>query len=105
MLKNNNNEKIIEFYEKNIDEISKDYLLFLKKIKNNWELVSLPFISETKDNTYRVLQTMKLQIQSMFKENEKINKNLNEVKKTERMNHVYKNVINKFGEQIDYNRR
>ena len=65
----------------------------------------MPFISETKDNTYRVLQTMKLQIQSMFKENEKINKNLNEVKKTERMNHVYKNVINKFGEQIDYNRR
>ena len=46
-----------------------------------------------------------MQVQNLFKENEKITKNLNELKKTERMNHLYKNVLNKFGEQIDYNRK
>lgn len=77
----------------------------MKKIKDNWDLISLPFVSENKENTFRVFQTMKIQVQNLFKENEKISKNLNELKKLERMNHLYKNVINKFGEQIDYNRK
>jgi len=74
-------------------------------MKDNWDLISLPCISENKENMYRVFQTMKLQVNNLFKENEKINKNLNELKKTDRMNNLYKNVINKFGEQIDHNRK
>jgi len=48
---------------------------------------------------------MKIQINNLFKENEKLTKSLNEIKKSERMNYVYKNVISKFGEQIDINRK
>jgi len=48
---------------------------------------------------------MKIQINTLFKENEKLIKYLDDIKKSERMNHVYKNVISKFGEQIDINRK
>jgi hypothetical protein len=104
-LKNDNNDSLIQFYEKKIENISIDYLNFLKKLKENWELVSLPNLGHSRENVYRIFQTMKIQIQNLFKENEKLSKEVNELKKLERMNIIYKKVINKFGKQIDHNRR
>jgi len=104
-LKLGQHEEIIVFYEKNLEQISSDYLNFLNKLKDNWDLVSIPSLGSERENMHRVFQTMKVQINTFFKENEKLNKSLNEIKKSERMNHVYKNVISKFGEQIDVNRQ
>lgn len=104
-LKSGEHEEIISFYEEFIERTSNDYLSFLKKLKENWDLVTLPNLGGERENMQRIFQSMKIQINSMFKENEKLNKNLFEIKKSERMNSVYKNVITKFGEQIDINRK
>lgn len=105
MLTSGNNDLLVQFYEKNIEDISSDFLSFLKKLKDNWNVVSMPNLGSAKDNVVRVFQTMKIQIQTLFKENEKLNKTLLEFRRSDRMNYVYKNVINKFGVQIDYNRK
>lgn len=104
-LQSGKHEELIAFYENCLESSSADYLSFLKKLKENWDLVSLPCLGGVRENMHRVFQSMKLQINTLFKENEKLTKGLNEVKKSERMNHVYKNVISKFGQQIDINRK
>jgi len=88
-----------------IEKLSKEYLNFVKNLKDNWELISFPNIGNENENFNITLQSMKIQINQLFKENEKLNKNITEIKKSERMNFVYKNVISKFGEQIDLNRK
>ena len=104
-LQSGKHEDIIIFYEKNIENISNYYLNFLKKLKDNWDVVCLPNLGGERENMLRVIQSMKIQINTQFKENEKFTKCLNEIKKSERMNSVYRSVISKFGEQIDVNRK
>ena len=79
-------------------------MIFLKKLKDNWELINIPHFGR-KENLFRIFQTLKIQIQSLLKENEKLNKNNFELKKSDRMNFVYKNIISKFEHQIESSRK
>ena len=62
-------------------------------------------VTPNKNVSHKQITSLKNIINSLTKQNEKLTEDLADLKKIDRINHVYKNLFEKFAEQLKNNKK
>lgn len=102
-MRSKNVYEVIDFYEMQINKVKCEYSNYLSSMKQTIES-NLAISSNCSGVTNQIMYFKNL-INSLTKQNEFLNEELAELKKIDRMNYIYKNLLNKFAYKIETNKK
>jgi hypothetical protein len=106
VIRSKNAFEVIEFYELQIIKIKSEYTKSLSSMRQTIESNLANFLQSSNcSGVQKQIMYFKNMINSLTKQNEILNEELAELKRIDRMNHIYKNLLNKFANKIETNKK
>lgn len=106
IMRSKNVYEVIDFYEMQINKVKCEYSNYLSSMKQTIESnLANQIISSNCSGVKNQIMYFKNLINSLTKQNEFLNEELAELKRIDRMNYIYKNLLNKFAYKIETNKK